>query len=268
MAQGGPKEALAGTPGLFQLVVFVLDGSASMTWEGTSGKRKADEIYDAIDATIKFFKTQTDPNLKAAARSILVQMIAFSSDQQVKVILDDFTAIGDIDVRKIKPPTDYWSPPDGTCIHGALTLAQEETTKFVQAKSLDISRLQRPTILLLTDGCENFDQNRLLEIAEEIKAKKWYLAVVQYGKPGATGPDPNESQVCPEVLKSIATSIEGPDYDRVKKKMDKYFKSTEEEISKIFLHRKLYTEALDEKAARIFFIGGTTISYLSGGKTV
>ena len=54
MPQGGPKEALAGTPGLFQLVVFLLDGSASMTWEGTSGKRKADEVKDAIDSTIEF----------------------------------------------------------------------------------------------------------------------------------------------------------------------------------------------------------------------
>jgi uncharacterized protein YegL len=268
LAQSSSKEVVAGTPGLFQLVVFVLDGSASMTWEGTSGKRKADEVKDAIDSTIEFFKSQTDPNLKAAARSILVQMIAFSSDRQTKVILDDFTAIGDVDTDSIKPPSDYWNPPDGTCIHGALSLAQEETTKFVQAKSLDISRLQRPTILLLTDGCENFDQNRLLEIAEELKAKKWYLAVVQYGKVGETGPDSDEAQVCPEVLKSIATSIEGPDYDRLKKKMDKYFKSTEEEISKVFLHRKLYTEALDEKAARIFFIGGTTISYLSGSKGV
>lgn len=252
----------APTPSIIQPVVFVLDGSGSMTWSGVTGKSKAVEVRDALVDMINHIKNDRErPEL---SRVIYVQMIAFSSDKQIKVILDDFTPLYNVDVNLIKPPTEYWSEPDGTCIYCGLKKAEEELQRFISEKELDTSRAYRSTIILLSDGCENFDQSKLLSVAEDIRGKR-YLAVVQYGRLEGKANDPSESEVCPEILKNIASSIEGADMNRAKNKMKK-MGIPEDEVTKIFIGGKLYTEALDEKAAKVFFIGASTLNLLLGPK--
>jgi hypothetical protein len=58
----------------YQLIVFVLDASQSMTWEGLSGKSKGEEIHDQIIPIIERLKTSKNK------KSFDISMYAFSEN--------------------------------------------------------------------------------------------------------------------------------------------------------------------------------------------
>jgi uncharacterized protein YegL len=60
----------------YQLVVFVLDASQSMTWEGISGKTKGDEIHDQIIPIIERLQQSKNSN------SFDLSMYAFSQSHE------------------------------------------------------------------------------------------------------------------------------------------------------------------------------------------
>ena len=60
----------------YQLVVFVLDASESMTWEGVTGKTKGSEIHDQIISIIERLRNSKNSN------SFDINMYAFSQSHE------------------------------------------------------------------------------------------------------------------------------------------------------------------------------------------
>ncbi len=140
----------------YQLVIFVLDASQSMTWEGVSGKTKGDEVHDQIIPIIKRLKSSKNAN------SFDVSMFAFSQSEKEFIPQQPVTAI-DTDNFSFNP-----------CDHVSNYQTYAEQV-FHKAEGKVISYLEKhedkncqAMIIVLGDG-DFYDFDKTLDIANRLK---------------------------------------------------------------------------------------------------
>lgn len=142
----------------YQLVVFILDASESMTWEGISGKTKGEEIHEQINPIIARLQSSKNKNC------FDINMHAFSMSSK------EF--IGTTSVVKIDINSSDFNP----CNHvGNYKTYAAETLEIVES---NVNRYfnqheqnSQALIIILSDGALD-DYEKCNEICNRIKANK------------------------------------------------------------------------------------------------
>lgn len=142
----------------YQLIVFVLDASDSMTWEGITGKSKGEEIHEQIVPIIKRLQSSKNKNC------FDISMIAFSQESVEFIKSKKVTEI-DAETFDFNPCNKVGNFQ--TEIQDALELAEERVLGYFEGHPSNSQAL----IIVLSDGALN-DQKEALEICERIKENK------------------------------------------------------------------------------------------------
>lgn len=139
-----------------QLVVFVLDASESMTWEGLSGKSKGEEINEQITPIIKRLQESRNSNCFDVA------MHAFS--QETKEFLR-LTSVKDIDLSQ----SDF-----NPCSHVGnyqtyVKETLENTEKQINTYLSKYSQINSQALLILLSDGDLYDYSDSHEICSRLK---------------------------------------------------------------------------------------------------
>jgi uncharacterized protein YegL len=264
------------TRSLVQLVVFVLDGSKSMDWS-VNNKQKSVMVKETLRNIVHYFKDEDhwrkETDTRGPGENIFVQVVAF--DTEVVKYFDDFVRMIEIPEDKIASPTDKIRSTlkrtnKGTTISVGLRSAWDSLGDFIRKHELDINRIYRPTIILLSDGCTNkSDRQPLLQLSEEL-LKLYQVFVIEFGEAGSTvtpGETPGAApdfhrQSCPEILVKVASPLDPGLLQKIKRvgqKIDSVVK-----VKQLFQGNRGYIRTLDEKHLRVIFITMTTLQMVRG----
>jgi uncharacterized protein YegL len=139
----------------YQLVIFVLDASESMTWEGLTGNTKGEEMGAQLPKIIERLKASKNKNC------FDLSMIAFSSSTNHFLPPTNITNIdlNEVDLNPCNKVGNY-----KTFMANALLESESLINKYF-SEHKDHSQV---LLILLTDGDLN-DYDKSLEIAERIK---------------------------------------------------------------------------------------------------
>lgn len=143
-------------PRLFhQLVVFILDASESMTWEGISGKAKGEEIHDQIVPIIERLQASKNKNC------FDISMIAFSQESKEFIKTIKVTEINttNFDFNPCSHVGNY-----KTEIVESLAIAENTINTYLTKNSSNAQAL----VIILSDGALD-DQLEALEICQSLK---------------------------------------------------------------------------------------------------
>jgi uncharacterized protein YegL len=143
-------------PRLFhQLVVFILDASESMTWEGISGKTKGEEIHNQIVPIIERLQSSKNKNC------FDVSMIAFSQETNEFIKNKKATEIDtkNFDFNPCSHVGNY-----KTEIVKSLAITEDRINSYFKKNSSSSQAL----IIILSDGALD-DQLEALEICQNLK---------------------------------------------------------------------------------------------------
>lgn len=143
-------------PRLFhQLVVFILDASESMTWEGISGKTKGEEIHDQIVPIIERLQASKNKNC------FDISMIAFSQESKEFIKTKRVTEINttNFDFNPCSHVCNY-----KTEIVESLSMTKDTITTYFKN---NISNSQA-LVIILSDGALH-DQEKAMEICHNLK---------------------------------------------------------------------------------------------------
>lgn len=195
------KEAVTGPmelPRLFhQLVIFLLDGSASMTWQGKSGRTKGEELHDSISKVVQRLKESKNSNC------FDISCRVYSTEETC--ILDQ-VQVRDIDLESYSfNPVDHIEP-EGTYLADSIQAAAEEARQYLKRNS---SKKSQVLIILLSDGALH-DEEDALEQASQLRAMEgvtlasiFFETVLSPAVKAKLIGDPNH--VCAEVMEAMAT---------------------------------------------------------------
>lgn len=139
----------------YQQVIFVLDGSGSMTYEGMSGKTKGKEIEEAIQAIIKRLKSSKN---KA---SFDITMFAYSK-KTVEML--SLCPVKNIDANGNFDPCDFVDNQT-TYIEDALAKSEEQALNYLREHH---DKNTQVLIILLSDGALH-DQAEAQRISNRLK---------------------------------------------------------------------------------------------------
>lgn len=139
----------------YQLVVFILDASQSMTWEGISGKSKGEEIHEQIVPIIERLKASKNKNC------FDISMIAFSKESNEFIKNKKVTEI-DTNNFDFNPCSHVYNYK--TEIVESLTIAKDRINNYFENNSSNSQAL----IIILSDGALD-DQIEALEICQSLK---------------------------------------------------------------------------------------------------
>jgi len=201
---------------------------------------------------LDYFNKAEDPKIRQLRDIVYVYMIPFSNNPEPLKFksergISEFVPLGDVDPSVIKPSTQMVSISEVTCIYKALQKAREALRKFYdEAKGYQI---YRPTIVLLSDGCENCDQTLFESEAEDTRATN-RVFVILYGK---------SDNACPDLLKEAASEINQEEMDRAVKKLGDL--SILQQYAK---DNKFFFDIVDEKVLKVLLIGASSLLRLSG----
>jgi hypothetical protein len=181
-----------------QLVVFVLDGSGSMTVPGLSGRSKGKEVHEAVKAVMERLQRSKNKNC------FDVSCRVYSIDD--KVILSQRLVTTVSTAGQSFDPTGHIEAKD-TYVVPALEAARDEAVAYLKANA---GKRAQALIILLSDGALH-DEEDALELAEEIKTMGGVaLSTIFYGTDPRIlrmkGADEHFNEQCAEVLKEMATS--------------------------------------------------------------
>lgn len=143
-------------PRLFhQLVIFILDASESMTWEGISGKTKGEEIHEQIVPIIERLQASKNKNC------FDISMIAFSQETNEFIKNKKVTELNtnDFDFNPCSHVGNY-----KTEIVESLEIADDRINNYFKNNSSNSQAL----VIILSDGALD-DQLEALEICKKIK---------------------------------------------------------------------------------------------------
>jgi uncharacterized protein YegL len=143
-------------PRLFhQLVVFILDASESMTWEGISGKTKGEEIHEQIVPIIERLQASKNKNC------FDISMIAFSQESMEFIKTKKVTDINatNFDFNPCSHVGNY-----KTEIVESLAIAEDTINNYFSNNSSNAQAL----VIILSDGALD-DQEKALEICQNLK---------------------------------------------------------------------------------------------------
>jgi uncharacterized protein YegL len=142
----------------YQLVVFILDASQSMTWEGISGKSKGEEIHEQIIPIIKRLQASKNKNC------FDVSMVAFSQNTKEFISCEKVTDIK-ADVFDFNPCNHVVNFK--TEIMESLTITEKRIDSYFKNNNSNSQAL----IIILSDGALD-DQENALEICNRLKMNK------------------------------------------------------------------------------------------------
>lgn len=139
-----------------QLIIFLLDGSGSMTFEGISGKSKGDEVHEAVIKVLQ--RLQVSKNKSSfdvafwAYANETVQMYPLKPVKEIKLAQDCFD------------PCKFINDYKFTKLTKALGCAKDLASEYLEKYKSENTKI---LILILGDGAIN-DYSKCLEIKEEI----------------------------------------------------------------------------------------------------
>jgi uncharacterized protein YegL len=260
------------TRSLVQLVVFVLDGSKSMDWS-VNNKAKSEMVKETLRNIVHYFKDEQhwkkETDTRGPGENIFVQVIAF--DTEVVKYFDDFMRMLDLPENAIVSPTEKIRSTlkrtnKGTTISVGLRSAWDSLGDFIRKRELDINRIYRPTIILLSDGCTNkSDRQPLLQLSEEL-LKLYQVFVIEFGESESKTETKAETveprrdfhrQSCPEILQKVASPLDPGLLQKIKRvgqKIDSVVK-----VEELFQGNRGYIRTLNEKHLRVIFLTMTTL---------
>lgn len=142
----------------YQLVIFVIDGTGSMTWQGKTGKPKGEEVDDTITKIIERLINSKNKN------SFDIAVFGFAETH--KTILD-ITQITDIEYMNFDfNPTNYFT--DGYMyefLDDTLDIVIDTSFKYLDTNK---DKNSQALIIMLSDGAiKHFDT--ALERVEKLK---------------------------------------------------------------------------------------------------
>lgn len=181
-------------PRLFnQLVIFLLDGSGSMTFNGETGKSKGAEVGEEVTAVITRLLESKNKDC------FDVSIYAFASEH--KCILEP-TSLKDINLNGNYNPCNFIDDYRMTNVSKPLQAAREKALEYVR-KHDKPGFPAKSMILILSDG-EIHDINETKQEAEMAKMDaRIFLASVFFSS-AECGPE--ESKKTQEVLRFLASS--------------------------------------------------------------
>ncbi|WXG46951.1 MAG: vWA domain-containing protein [Candidatus Atabeyarchaeum deiterrae] len=253
------------TRSLVQLVVFVLDGSKSMDWS-INNKSKSNMVKETLRSIVRYFKDEEhwkkETDTRGPGENIFVQVIAF--DTEVVKYFDDFVRMIELPEDAVLSPTEKIRKTlkrtnKGTTISVGLRSAWDSIGDFIRKRELDINRIYRPTIILLSDGCTNkSDRQPLLELSEEL-LKLYQIFVIEFGESGQQPETADfHRQSCPEILAKVASPLDPGLLQKIKRvgqRVDSVVK-----VEELFQGNRGYIRTLNEKHLRVIFITMTTLA--------
>jgi Mg-chelatase subunit ChlD len=129
-----------------ELLIFVMDGSGSMTERTTQdGREKADHLYDIVKETLETLSKSTK------RESFRISFIYFSETPYVETIGNTKYFRVDEALQLLKKSTEV--PGNNTAIADALRKANEIIDEF--KNDISIPQRRYVTVFLFTDGLEN-----------------------------------------------------------------------------------------------------------------
>jgi len=252
------------TRSLVQLVVFVLDGSRSMDWS-VNNKAKSEMVKETLRSIVRYFKDEErwrkETDTRGPGENIFVQVIAF--DTEVVKYFDDFVRMIELPEDTILSPTEkirrtLKRTNKGTIISAGLRSAWDSIGDFIKKRELDINRIYRPTVILLSDGCTNkSDRQPLLQLSEEM-LKLYQVYVIEFGESGQEAETADfHRQSCPEILEKVASPLDPGLLQKIKR-VGQRIDSTVR-VEDLFKGNRGYIRTLNEKHLRVIFITMTTL---------
>lgn len=252
------------TRSLVQLVTFVLDGSRSMDWS-VKNKAKSEMVKETLRSIVRYFRDEErwrkETDTRGPGENIFVQLIAF--DTEVVKYFDDFVRMIELPEDAILSPTEkirrtLKRTNKGTTISAGLRSAWDSIGDFIKKRELDINRIYRPTIILLSDGCTNkSDRQPLLQLSEEL-LKLYQVFVIEFGESGKEAETADfHRQSCPEILEKVASPLDPGLLQKIKRvgqRIDSVVK-----VEELFQGNRGYIRTLNEKHLRVIFITMTTL---------
>lgn len=139
----------------YQLVVFVLDGSGSMTFTGKTGVSKGEEVEDAVKEVIGRLNTSKNKN------SFDVAFFAYANES-VEMLPE--TSIPEVDFAENLNPCDYIEFYEQTCLEETLLNVKDLTENYIKRNS---DKNAQALVLILSDGAIH-DQEDSEEICRAI----------------------------------------------------------------------------------------------------
>lgn len=124
----------------YQLVVFVLDGSGSMTYSGNSGKSKGEEIDKAVKETLERLLISKNKN------SFDISVWAYANEI---VQISSVKSLSTFDVYDDLNPCAYIDKYDGTNLKSVLDEVQIECTDYLNKNQGKNSQV---LIIIISDG--------------------------------------------------------------------------------------------------------------------
>lgn len=138
-----------------QLVVFVLDGSGSMTFNGKSGRSKGDEVSEGVTGVIDRLMKSKNRN------SFDISMYAYAEDHNNFIVQ---SSLKEIQERTFNP-CDYITDHTGSCLKETLSRVETECLAYLSRYSDNISKT---LVIILSDGAIH-DYLDSLEITKRLK---------------------------------------------------------------------------------------------------
>lgn len=143
----------------YQLVVFVMDGSGSMTFQGKTGKSKGEELSDAIIGTLKRLQSSKNKNC------FDVSMYAYANES-VNILKQ--APVMDLDLSKDYNPCNFITHYNSTRLAETMETVKEECSAYL---SLNNEKNAQALIIVLSDGVV-FDYELSLKKCDGLKLNK------------------------------------------------------------------------------------------------
>lgn len=124
----------------YQLVVFVLDGSGSMTYPGMSGKSKGEEVQSAVKQVLERLNNSKNKN------SFDVCLWAYANES---VRISNITPVESFNLIQSINPCDYIQRYDGTNLISTLISVKNECQDYLR---INKSKNAQVLIVILSDG--------------------------------------------------------------------------------------------------------------------
>ena len=140
----------------YQLVVFVMDGSGSMTYPGKTGLSKGEELSEALKESLKRLQSSKNKNC------FDVSMYAYANES-VNVIKE--TSVKDLDLEKDYNPRNFITHYDSTMLAETMEAVKQECSAYLRVNG---DKNAQVLVIVLSDGVV-FDYELTLKKCNELK---------------------------------------------------------------------------------------------------
>jgi hypothetical protein len=140
----------------YQLVVFVMDGSGSMTYEGKTGKSKGEEMNISFVEVMELLKSSKNKNC------FDISLYAYANES---INIMKQTPIKDLDLSKDFNPCNFITAYNSTRLSETMEAVKQECNDYLRINS---EKNTQALIIILSDGVV-FDYEIALKKCNELK---------------------------------------------------------------------------------------------------